>query len=110
MKKLRLARASLTDYYHLGLSTHDVVLAEGLAGETYLDTGDRMAFANGGARQLHPDFGQPLGFPYMMREAFGYPPLRIVGAEVERVRAWLEARAGMLSGQAVDHAACHASW
>jgi len=93
-------------YYHLELDTHDVVLAEGLAAETYLDTGNRMAFPNGGgARQLHPDFGPPPGSFYLVWEALGYAPLRIVGAEVERVRARLEARACMPGGQAAGRAA-----
>ncbi len=40
--------ASIT-YWHLELARHDVVLAEGLPCETYLDTGNRGAFANAGA-------------------------------------------------------------
>jgi hypothetical protein len=44
-------------YYHVELPTHDVLLAEDLPVETYLDTGNRSAFANGGAAvALHPDF------------------------------------------------------
>ncbi len=34
-------------YWHLELDRHDVLLAEGLACESYLDTGNRSAFANG---------------------------------------------------------------
>ena len=34
-------------YHHVELERHDVVLAEGLPAETYLDTGDRAKF-NGG--------------------------------------------------------------
>ncbi len=45
-------------YLHLELPTHSIILAEGLPTETYLDTGNRHAFANGGrAVALHPDFG-----------------------------------------------------
>ncbi len=34
-----------------------MILAEGLAAESYLDTGNRAAFANGGAVAMaHPDF------------------------------------------------------
>ena len=36
-------------YWHVELDRHDVLLAEGLAAESYLDTGNRSAFANGGA-------------------------------------------------------------
>ncbi len=46
-------------YWHLELPQHDVVLAEGLPAESYLDTGNRCAFANGGgAVQMHPDFAR----------------------------------------------------
>ncbi len=43
-------------YFHVELSAHDLLLAEGLPAESYLDTGNRGAFANGGAAtQLHMD-------------------------------------------------------
>ena len=35
-------------YYHVGLTGHDVLLAEGLPAESYLDTGNRAAFESGG--------------------------------------------------------------
>jgi hypothetical protein len=45
------------EYWHVELDQHDIVLAEGLAVESYLDNGNRTAFENGGAfLQLHPDF------------------------------------------------------
>jgi autotransporter passenger strand-loop-strand repeat protein len=44
-------------YWHVELNQHDVLLAEGLPCESYLDTGNRGAFINGGATvQAHPDF------------------------------------------------------
>ena len=44
-------------YWHVELDRHDVVLAEGLPCESYLDTGNRAAFANAGPTiALHPDF------------------------------------------------------
>ena len=44
-------------YWHVELATHDVILAENLPCESYLDTGNRSAFANGGPSiALHPDF------------------------------------------------------
>ena len=44
-------------YFHLELPRHDVVYAEGLPAESYLDTGNRAAFENDGpAVQLHADF------------------------------------------------------
>jgi hypothetical protein len=45
------------EYWHVELDAHDVILAEGLPAESYLDTGNRTAFANGGAFvEAHPDF------------------------------------------------------
>jgi hypothetical protein len=44
-------------YYHVELPRHDVLLAEGLPVESYLDTGNRSSFANGGTLvQAHADF------------------------------------------------------
>jgi hypothetical protein len=44
-------------YWHVELARHDVLLAEGLPAESYLDTGNRGAFVNGApAMQMHPDF------------------------------------------------------
>ena len=46
-------------YWHVELAAHDIILAEGLACETYLDTGNRHAFVEGGAPlALHPDFAR----------------------------------------------------
>ena len=44
-------------YHHVELTTHDVILAEGLAAESFLDTGNRAMFANQtGPLTLHADF------------------------------------------------------
>jgi phospholipase/lecithinase/hemolysin len=44
-------------YWHVELPMHDVLFAEGLPAESYLDTGNRGAFINGGAAvHAHPDF------------------------------------------------------
>ena len=45
------------EYWHVELDTHDLLLSEGLASESYLDAGNRAAFANGPAFiEAHPDF------------------------------------------------------
>jgi hypothetical protein len=45
-------------YFHVELDSHDILLAEGLPAESYLDTGNRAMFENGGQPMvLHPDFG-----------------------------------------------------
>jgi hypothetical protein len=76
--------AEQVTYWHVELDRHDVLLAEGLPAESYLDTGDRAGFANGGAvATLHPRFG-PLTW-----EAEGCAPLVVTGPTVERLRATL---------------------
>jgi hypothetical protein len=45
-------------YFHVELDRHDLLLAEGLAAESYLDTGNRGMFDTAGhLTVLHPDFG-----------------------------------------------------
>jgi hypothetical protein len=45
-------------YYHVELDSHDILYAEGLPAESYLDTDNRAMFENGGgSMRLHPDFG-----------------------------------------------------
>jgi hypothetical protein len=52
------ARDSIT-YWHVELDRHDIVLAEGMACETFLDTGNRAAFENAeGPMELHPAFAR----------------------------------------------------
>ena len=83
----RLAR---TEYWHVELDAHDIILAEGLPAESYLDTGNRAAFANGAdAIEEHPDFG-----PRHWSETC--LPLLFEGPVVEGARAALLARAAAL--------------
>ena len=78
-------------YWHVELERHDVLLAEGLECESYLDTGNRAAFANGGAAvQLHPDFARAA----WDSQACG--ALVCAGARLAEVRARLLRRAGAL--------------
>jgi len=52
-------QAARVTYWHVELDRHNVILAAGLPCESYLDTGNRGAFANGGAVvQVHPDFAR----------------------------------------------------
>jgi hypothetical protein len=75
-------------YYRVELPRHDVVLAEGLPVESYLDTGDRANFANcGAAVRLHPDFAT------RSWEAFGCAPLVVTGPQLAAVRRRLNRRA-----------------
>ena len=76
-------------YYHIELRTHDVLFAEGLPVESYLDTGNRDNFDNGGVTvQLHPNFSA------CTWEAEGCAPLVVTGPILESVRVRLLQRAG----------------
>jgi hypothetical protein len=75
-------------YYHIELPQHDVVLAEGLHAESYLDTGDRRNFANGdGPMRMFPDFSA------RMWEAYGCARLVVTGPELDATRALVNSRA-----------------
>ncbi|GAB0112739.1 Hint domain-containing protein [Acidisoma sp. C75] len=77
-------------YFHVELARHEVIFAEGLPTESYLDTGDRASFANAaGAIALHPAWGGQARDVSLIMEALGYAPLRVTGPEVERLRARL---------------------
>ncbi len=73
-------------YYHIELASHDAVLAEGLAVESYLDSGNRTQFESEAAIALHADFAAPA--PGAVGE---YAPRRCAGPELARVRADLHA-------------------
>lgn len=74
-------------YWHVELPRHDVILANDLPVETYLETGDRSAFVNGGSvTSLHPDFASRVW------EAEGCAPLVVTGAALAAVRDRLAAR------------------
>ncbi len=87
-------------YWHVELERHAVMLAAGLAVESYLDTGNRGDFANGPQpRRLHPDFA-PVD-PMAVWSGKACAPLRLEGAEVEAVRRGLLARAGAMGWRPV---------
>ncbi len=78
-------------YFHVELDSHDVLLAEGLPAETFLDTGNRTAFANGGpVVDAFPDFAARVW------DAAGCAPLVVTGKPVDRVRALLARHAKAL--------------
>lgn len=72
------------EYFHVELQQHDILLAEGLPAESYLDTGDRATFENGGeAMILHPDFSR------WAWDGRACAELKVVGPEIEAVRGKL---------------------
>ena len=75
-------------YYHVELTSHDVLLADGLPVESYLETGGRSAFANGGGPvALFPEFH------VRVWEAMGCARLIVTGPERDAARMLVNARA-----------------
>ena len=83
-------RVDRVTYYHVELPYHDVLLAEGVATESYLDTGNRESFAGGSVTSLFPNFGP------LMWEVSGCAPLMAVGPEVAAARTTIDARAATI--------------
>jgi Ca2+-binding RTX toxin-like protein len=54
---LRLPARGRVTWFHVELDAHDLLLSDGAVTESYLDMGNRQAFANAGSlTQLHADF------------------------------------------------------
>jgi choice-of-anchor A domain-containing protein len=86
-------------YFHVELDEHSVLLAEGLAAESYLDTGNRGIFVNSDEPTvLHPDMTDEAGYP--TRENASCAPFVFDDAGVRPVWERLAARAAAL-GQPV---------
>jgi hypothetical protein len=79
-------------YYHVELDSHDVLLAEGLPVESYLDTGNRGLFENGDApMMLHPDLSG--ADEQVRREMLSCAPFVTDAARVEPLWRGLASRA-----------------
>jgi hypothetical protein len=75
-------------YWHIELDQHEILLAEGLPCESYLDTGNRGVFENGGAMvQVHPDFALRIW------ETEACAALVVAGAQLAAAKTRLLARA-----------------
>lgn len=86
----REAATSVT-YYHIELDAHDVLVAEGLACESYLDGGDtRDAFEGSAAITLHPVFGYA-------GDAAPCAPVVSQGVALQNVRALVSYHADLLA-------------
>ena len=84
---IRQVRRRRVVYHHIELVEHNVVLAEGLPAESYLDTGDRAKFSGSKVIALHPDFS------VRVLEAMGCAPVIVTGAHLAAVRERLDSRA-----------------
>jgi autotransporter passenger strand-loop-strand repeat protein len=57
-RSVEQVRAERVVYWHVELDAHDILISDGLPTESYLDTGNRSGFENGGTFvEAHPDFG-----------------------------------------------------
>lgn len=92
--------AATARYFHIELATHDVLLAEGLPAESYLDTGNRVAFASRRGRCARAGRA-PLTW------ADACAPLRESGADVETARRRLLARAETLGWRTGSRGGLH---
>ena len=91
----QIERDAIT-YYHIELPRHDVLLADGMPAESYLEAGARDAFANGGSvMQLHPDFAPPGDRYAMLWETSGYAPLVVAGERLATARRNLARQAAL---------------
>ena len=78
---------AMVTYWHVELDQHDVILAEGLPCESFLDTSNRAAFENGGTvSQIHPDFAQRLW------DADACAPIVVAGPQIDQMRDRLHER------------------
>lgn len=82
---VRWQAARVVHYLHIELPAHDLLLAEGLTVESYLDTGNRAQFEV-------RDVGRSDGTPPIRRRC---APLRCGGSKVAQLRCRLCARAAM---------------
>ena len=86
-------------WHHLELDSHDVILAEGAAAETYLDTGDRAKF-DGEVSPLVPGVAPP-GRSQILREAMSDLDVVVTGPVLAAIRRRLTERARLVFGIAV---------
>ncbi len=88
-------------YYHVELPDHDLLLAEGLPAESYLDVGDRLDFDDAGMPiRLFPRFAPGGPGPRGLWECRGCASLVIHGPRLEAARRLVASRAAAASRMA----------
>ena len=94
------ARNAVT-YFHIELEAHDIIFAESLTTETYLDTGNRAMFENAaGPLVLHPHFTGGRG-------GGAFAPLACHGVPLAGIRRHLLDRAAVLGFSTTTDPALH---
>jgi len=91
------------EYFHVELEQFDIILAEGVPAESYVDMGNRSMFQNADEVAMNPDFGPSEGRPNVEGIVIARE-----GAIVEAIRKQLLARAELLTGaqRTTDAALC----
>ncbi|AFK64262.1 hypothetical protein TKWG_23325 [Advenella kashmirensis WT001] len=91
------------EYFHVELEQFDIILAEGVPAESYVDMGNRSMFQNADEVAMNPDFGPSEGRPNIEGIVIARE-----GAVVEAIRKQLLARAELLTGaqRTTDAALC----
>ncbi len=103
----REPRRRAITYYHVELDSHDLLLAKGLAAESYLDCNNRGIFENAAEPLiLHPDFLGPAARA-ARRLAASCAPL-IDAADIVALLWWRLADRAIALGHAVPAPACTA--
>lgn len=87
---IQQVEAGEVTYYGIELDSHDMILAEGVAAETYLDDGQRNRFDN------YAGDGSDLDPLRALRRDGSFRTLRWSGRRVAEIRAWIDARAVQL--------------
>ena len=94
-------RPDRVTYFHIELAAHDIIFAESLPTETYLDTGNRGTFENAAEpRILHPSFTGSRGGKTCA-------PMTFHGAPLAAIRTHLLARARQLGAATTTDPALH---
>jgi len=102
---VRQENVSAVTYWHVELATHAILLAEALPAESYLDTGNRAAFANGG--------GVVWAFPDFSRDVWardGFAPVVTTGPARDLVYRRLLAQAFALGWCVTDIGGGASTW
>ncbi|VFR42429.1 Conserved domain protein [plant metagenome] len=81
------------EYFHVELDRFDILLADGVPAESYVDTGNRQMFQNADTVALRPDFGPAAGRPQIEGLT-----IERSGRYVETLRNQLLVRAQVLTG------------
>ena len=84
-------RVDAVEYFHIELETHDVILAEGMPAESYIECDNRAMFQNAAEfAKLYPDHREATG-------QFCGPRLVDGSAELAKIRAALSERVAAVS-------------